>query len=288
MWKRRHLFAFAVCSILAGAGCAPPADAGSGDDKDDDDDDDVVVDADRDGFAAPEDCDDFNNTIHPGARERSYDRVDSNCDGEELPLLGDDQYAAGLVLIDVDEDGAISLEEFEAACAQGALLFDGEPGVVSTQAKCGGTSACRGMVLHPWNELFVHDCRGINYCAGWSCTETAPDQGRDGATAYAEANCTMCHSGDEPGFVVPVPEGQDVEATVAAFLDRSDDRFRAAIAFGVSGISPNDFAFRNMPSHYEVLSRAEMDAVIAFVRTQPLHGVAYALGDADPDTEPEE
>jgi hypothetical protein len=286
MWKRRPIFAVAVFSILAGAACNQPADGAKDDEENDDDV--AVVDADRDGFAAPEDCDDFNNTIYPGARERSYDGVDSNCDGEELPLLGDNQFEAGLILIDIDEDGAISLDEFEAACAQGALLLDGQPGVVSTQAKCGGTSACRGMVLHPWNELFVHDCRGINYCAGWSCTEAAADKGRDGATAYAEGNCTMCHTGDEPGFVVPVPEGQDVEATLAGFLDRSDDRFRAAIAFGVSGISPGDVAYRNMPSHYEVLSRAEMDAVIAFVRTQPLHGVAYALGDVDPDTEPEE
>jgi hypothetical protein len=144
------------------------------------------------------------------------------------------------------------------------------------------------MVLHPWNELFVHDCRGVNYCAGWSCTETAEDEGRDGPTAFEEGGCTMCHTGDNDAFKVLVPEGQDVDTFVAGFLDRPDARFRAAIAFGISGISEGHFAYRNMPPHYEILSRAEMDTVIAFVRGKTLVGESYVLGDVDASTEPDE
>lgn len=288
MLKRRSLLPLAVAGLVLSTTACPGREADTAEGEGEGEDEGEGVDIDRDGHAAPADCDDFNNTVHPGARERSFDGIDSNCDGEELPALGEDRFAEALGVIDTDEDGAISLAEFDAACASGALLGEGRPGVVSTQAACGGTSACRGMVLHPWNELFVHDCRGVNYCAGWSCTETAEDESRDGPTAFEEGGCTMCHTGENNAFKVLVPEGQDVDAFVAGFLDRPDARFRAAIAFGISGISEGHFAYRNMPPHYEILSRAEMDTVIAFVRGKTLVGENYVLGDVDASTEPGE
>lgn len=39
------------------------------------------VDADGDGYAASEDCDDDNDQVYPGAPETLQDGVDSNCDG---------------------------------------------------------------------------------------------------------------------------------------------------------------------------------------------------------------
>jgi hypothetical protein len=145
------------------------------------------------------------------------------------------------------------------------------------------------MILHPWGELFVHDCKGVNYCTGWSCTETAIDAGRSGQEAYEAVGCTNCHSGTDGAFKVEVPPGEDVDATVAAFFDRSDDRFRAAIAFGLRGISPGDVAYTNMPGHYEQLSLRELDAVISHVRTLPLEGAAFAYADGnEPVGTPEE
>ena len=56
------------------------------------------VDADEDGHAVDEDCDDSDATVYPGAEEVPYDGIDQDCDEEDL--------------IDVDGDGQINYEEF--------------------------------------------------------------------------------------------------------------------------------------------------------------------------------
>jgi hypothetical protein len=262
----RWAFAAVAASTVA-CGDAPPAPDETGTTTAT-----APLDADQDGFPAAEgDCDDHNNTVFPGARERSFDGVDADCDGEDQPSLGDDRYDEALPTLDDDGDGAVSLAEFEAACAGSAMVFgDANPGVVETHVTCGGTASCRGMILHSWNELYEHDCRGVNTCAGWSCVETADGADRAGETVFREAQCNWCHSGSDGAFLVHIPAGEDPTAWLATFLDRSDAEFRAAIAFGMRGIGADGYAASDMPSHYETLSRAEMDAVIAYLRGLPL------------------
>ncbi|HMV69327.1 MAG TPA: MopE-related protein [Myxococcota bacterium] len=273
-------------SFLAFAGCdAAPEPSLEGTE---DVEDTTPEDVDQDGYAVEDgDCDDLNRAVHPGARERSYDGVDSDCDDEDMPAASEDLYAQGLALLDGDLDGEISFEEFEAACARSAMIVgEARPGVVEAHASCGGTSSCRGMILHPWNELLEHDCRGVNGCTGWSCVETAEGLGLAGAELFEAATCTWCHSAATEGaFGVEVPPGEDVEAWVASFLDRSDAEFRATIAFGSKGVSPNDVAFTNMPAFYERLSRAEIDALIAFVRAMPLEGATFQYGETPEEDE---
>ncbi|WP_437588538.1 MopE-related protein [Sorangium sp. So ce1000] len=258
--------------------------------------DDEDSDHDRDGFTPRAgDCDDFNNTVHPDAEERNFDTVDSNCDGSDEPTKTlvwsanadpnqPDQVDA-LALMDEDGDGQISLDEFSARCAESAMLVGtARPGVVQVHAVCGGTNSCRGMVYQTWNELYEHSCRAVNSCAGWSCVETAEDQDRDGPAAFEGGRCSHCHSGAAGKFTVQVPPGEDVSAFVADFWDhRSDAYLRSIIAFGIDGATPEGQAYSNMPGSYQLLSRAEMDRLIAYLRTLTPEGESFEqLPPADP------
>ena len=81
----------------------------------------LTTDDDLDGLSENDgDCNDRNDAVFPGARERSLDGVDSDCDGFDAPSLGEDRYEEALGLMDTDLDGSISFEEFSAACAAAA------------------------------------------------------------------------------------------------------------------------------------------------------------------------
>jgi hypothetical protein len=239
-------------------------------------------DLDQDGFTvAGGDCNDFNNTVYPGAREWGGDGLDSNCDGELEPAMSKDLAAAALPLMDVDMDSEISYEEFEAYCAKSAMVEGkARPGVVEVHVTCGGTSSGRGMILHSWGELFDHDCRGSNGCAGWSCVEAAEGKGRTAEVAFFDAHCDWCHTGTDNTFKLPLPEAvTDTAAALAEFPSRPDRRLLAAIAFGVQGLSPSGSAHSIMPGHIDKLSRAEMDALVQLIRDMKLVAESYAFDD---------
>ena len=248
-----------------------------------------VEDVDRDGLsAAAGDCDDLDASVRPGAREHTGDGTDSNCDGDERPKLGEDRFAEVAGMIDTDRDGAISLEEFELACAESAMVLgEAEAGVVSTHASCAGTNTCRGMVLHPWGQLFEHDCRAINTCTGWSCVEAVADRGRDGATLFAEAGCVNCHSSEMADFKVEVAPGASLEDGLARFRALSDRRMRASIAFGIAGVTANDHARHDMPPHYETVSRRELDTLVGWLREATLVAATFTPGDEQGPARPE-
>jgi hypothetical protein len=266
---RRRPLLLACVSTLLGPSCGNDAGGrpAAGDDGaavvDDD-----IADVDGDGFAVDDgDCDDRNRSVYPGARERPRDDVDADCDGQDDPVQGEDLFDQALPMLDTDLDGAISLDEFAAACADSAMVVgEARPGVVLTQAVCSGTNQCRGMQLYEWGELVEHDCRGVNYCSGWSCVETAVDDGSDGPAAFAGAECTACHSAGDGAFALPVGEGADVDAALAAFAARSDDQWRASIAFGIAG-QHEGVAYQHMPAFYDRLSRRAIDALVGYVRT---------------------
>ena len=50
----------------------------------------IEEDSDGDGFDVPDDCDDNNAAVHPGADEVPYDGVDQDCDGHDLTDIDGD------------------------------------------------------------------------------------------------------------------------------------------------------------------------------------------------------
>ena len=110
------------------------------------------VDADRDGHSPPEDCDDADPEVHPGAEERCDDGVDQDCDGtaagcrpegtrvrDDLDLLWQGAEAGGelgqaLCAADLDGDGRDEV-------LLGAPFAQEERGRLYLGAESGGTVA---------------------------------------------------------------------------------------------------------------------------------------------------
>jgi len=111
--------------------------------------------------------------------------------------------------------------------------------------------------------------------------EAAQGSGRSGAVAFTDAHCDWCHNGVDSTFKLPLPESvTNTEAALAAFSAQPDRRLLAAIAFGVQGLSPAGSGHSIMPGHLNVLSRAEMDAVVQLIRTMKLQAGSYAFDDS--------
>lgn len=75
------LLAFTAIALLgcdlSGDKMNPVEPADSDDDSNDDDD---CTDQDEDDWCHPQDCNDFDATIHPGASEDCFDLADNDCD----------------------------------------------------------------------------------------------------------------------------------------------------------------------------------------------------------------
>ena len=95
-----------------------------------------AIDADADGFSPPEDCDDGDDTIHPGADEHC-DGIDEDCDGVE----DDDPVDGSTFHPDLDHDSYGDAAVSVAACAAPAdHVVDGtDCDDASADAHPGGT-----------------------------------------------------------------------------------------------------------------------------------------------------
>lgn len=114
------------------------------DDATDDDsqpDDDIATeDADGDGWQSPEDCDDQDVSVNPGASEVCLDGIDNNCDGAGSPCRVEGLFGAGDVEVRLRGEREGAEAGFSIAKA-GDYDGDGQPDLVVGSPGGGGANA---------------------------------------------------------------------------------------------------------------------------------------------------
>ena len=105
------------------------------------------VDADGDGFAASDDCDDTDASVHPGADELC-NGVDDDCDGD----VDEDAVDVSVWYADADGDGYGDVSASETAC-------EAPSEYVSDATDCDDTDAS----VHPAADEFCNGCRSRIY-----------------------------------------------------------------------------------------------------------------------------
>lgn len=183
------------------------------------------------------------------------------------------------------EEKTISAEQKEFTFAELTKTCDSRGGYVEVHAACGGTNTCQGFSYGDWGPgaamLTEHSCTGVNGCAGLSCVVLPEEKNKDktGAELYdmkfgdAEPSaCSNCHADytdhDHPQldkFAVYVLEGST--RTEKNWLDRTAAEQERVVAFGAHSVLTDGTAMTNMASYKRVLSRKEIEKVVAHLRT---------------------
>jgi hypothetical protein len=182
------------------------------------------------------------------------------------------------------DEKTISAEQKEFTFADLTKTCDSRGGYVEVHGACGGINSCKGFSYGDWGPgaamLTEHSCTGVNGCAGLTCVVLPEEKNKDksGAELYdllfadTEPNsCSGCHadhSGDEPDlskFAVYVLEGST--RTEANWLDRSAAEQERVTAFGAHSVLADGTALTNMAPYKGVLSRKEIEKVVAHLRT---------------------
>lgn len=144
-------------------------------------------------------------------------------------------------------------------------------GYLQTHAACFGNNSCKGFSYHKY-KIIEHTCKAVNTCSGASCVVSPPDKGLTGEAVYnASCGAGGCHKAKE--FVFYVPPGTDLVRAKNEFLNKSALEQELIVAFGTVGVNRGPggavSVFANMPAQHEKYSRAEIERVVAYLRTLP-------------------
>jgi hypothetical protein len=183
------------------------------------------------------------------------------------------------------EEKTTSADQKEYTFAQLTKQCDDRGGYAQIHAACGGQNTCKGFSYGDWGPgaatLTEHSCTGVNGCAGLSCVVLPEDKRADkkGAELYDlkygdtdPSACSNCHADhtneDKPDltkFMVYVMPGST--RTTANWLDRKAAEQERLVAFGVHYTDAAGRAIQNMAPYSSVLSRKEIERLIAHIRT---------------------
>lgn len=208
---------------------------------------------------------------------------------EQLAASNDEVEAlkkkASPLLLTSDEK-VINEEQKEYTFAELTAMCDERGGYTQVHAACGGHNACAGFSYGDWGPgaatLTEHSCSGVNGCLGLSCVDLPKDSGRTGKEIYEDVefpdplnNCGGCHGGyyddshewvhDISRFAVYV--FKDSTRTAENWLDRTPAEQERVVAFGARGVLADGTAYQNMGEYHGVLARAEVERVVAYIRT---------------------
>jgi|GEM_PF-1165739 len=177
----------------------------------------------------------------------------------------------------------ISETQGDHTFAELTAMCDQRGGYTQITAACAGANMCAGFSYGDWSPgvLTEHSCNAVNGCNGISCVVLPADQGRTALDILGDApsdaegvpqrSCMNCHadwSGAAPDpthFKVWVPPGST--RTLANWLDRPAGEQARYIAFGSTGVYAGGQAYSHMAQYYKLYSRAEIERVVAYIRT---------------------
>lgn len=175
--------------------------------------------------------------------------------------------------------GEHTFAELEAMCDQ-------RGGYIEIHASCSGSNTCAGFSYGDWGidaVLTEHSCAAVSGCNGIGCVVLPADSGKTAleilnetvpdTEGVAQRSCNYCHaewsedggSFDATKFAVKVLPGSG--RTLANWLDRSAAQQARIIAFG-SHVQLNGTQVANMAAYYQRYSRAEIERVVDYIRTQ--------------------
>ncbi len=180
------------------------------------------TDADEDGFAACEECDDGNADVHPLADE-VCDDVDNDCDGE----VDVDAIDTTLWYADADADGYGDATTATEACdpAAGFVADNTDCDDTSDQARPGGTEIC---------DTLDNDCDGDIDEA--DATDAQTFYGDNDADGYGAANTSVVACDQPAGFVTDNTDCDDEDDAsnpgMTEVCDEADNNCDTAIDEG--------------------------------------------------------
>ena len=186
-------------------------------------------DADSDGFAACEDCDDGDAAVYPGAYETPADGVDGDCDGVDV------------CWVDADDDGY--RPDIDTSVEGGSVACDGpfEASELDPSGDCDDTNASANpAAVEAAGDGVDANCDGAKTCFVDADGDAAPSA--DGATVASvdtdcadfgealagAADCDDTDAAYHPG----APEGDCADPTTttdgsSGFVDADADGFAA-------------------------------------------------------------